>query len=76
MSDRDPRIPPPCAECPGQHQITLRFTVCSPCDSTIALGEAMAKTLVTVGGGVVIQHHNGAQPVEVSWTMKAIEVVK
>lgn len=67
----------PCPECPGQHEVTLTFTVCSACDSTIALSHALAQALAQVRGGFVKQYRNsGAPPIEVNWVLKAIEVAK
>lgn len=70
-------IPPPCERCPGQHQVVLRFTVCSPCDSTIALGEALAVSLSAIKVGYVQEHsETTGKTTEVRWVLKAIEVQK
>lgn len=54
-----------CDACPGQREITLQLLVCSGCDSTIALEEAICASVVGLTGMTWVR----SAPA-VSWTIK------
>jgi hypothetical protein len=62
--------PTACKTCPGQHTIKMTFTVCSDCDSTIALSDAIAQILCHMRG-VAISINASDKPV--SWSIRRVE---
>jgi uncharacterized lipoprotein YajG len=63
----------PCPACPGQHTINLVLTVCSHCDSTIALTQAIA-TVISHMQGVAISINKKDPPI--SWAVKRVVAVR